>query len=53
MYKADGKENTEDEDEDDGDVKGTYILLPGTLTVVVTSLLLEYYKLSCCRCCDM
>ncbi len=40
-YKADGKENTdeedEDEDEDEWDVKEIYILLSGILVAVVTS----------------
>jgi hypothetical protein len=35
MYNTYGKENTDDDDDDD--VKGTYILLSGTLAVVVTS----------------
>ncbi len=34
IYNADGKENTEEEE---GEVKVTYILLSGTLAVVVTS----------------
>jgi hypothetical protein len=40
MYNTDGKENTDDVDVDvdeDEDVKGTYILLSGTLAVVTSA----------------
>ena len=43
MYNTYGKENTKEEEE----VKGMYILLSGTLAVVVTSAV-RGYDLSCC-----
>ena len=52
MYNWYGKENTKEEEEDEENVKGMYILLSGTLAVVVTSAAVRGTTISyrCCTC---
>ncbi len=44
MYRKEDKGNTKEDEDEDEDVKGTYILLSGTLAVV-TFAVKRYYKL--------